>query len=140
LNASDIAGVTSGTATLETAIIGTPFAIVYKSSNLNYKLFRPLVSVEHFGLINLIADERLAKEFIQNEFTKETLSDELFRLLEPETNRRMREKLKEVTAQLGHGGASKRAAEFVLRELEQFKDLFENPDSASPETAYPNQD
>lgn len=119
LNASDVAAVTSGTATLETAIIGTPMAIVYKSSTVNYKLLRPLISVEHFGLINLIAEERLAKELIQDDFTADTLSEELFRLLEPTTNRKMREKLKIVTDKLGHGGASKRAAEFILRELDK---------------------
>jgi lipid-A-disaccharide synthase len=114
LNASDAAAVTSGTATLETAIIGTPMAIVYKTSPLNYKLLRPLISVEHFGLINLIAEERLAKEFIQQDFTPENLSQELFRLLDPSENQKMRERLKTVTDRLGHGGASKRAAEFVL--------------------------
>lgn len=117
LNAADAAAVTSGTATLETAIIGTPMAIVYKTSSLNYTLLRPLISVEHFGLINLIANERLAKEFIQNDFTKEALSEELFRLLEPEINKEMREKLKETADTLGHGGASKRAADAIFRLL-----------------------
>ncbi len=116
--ASDVAAVTSGTATLETAILGTPSAIVYKTSALNYKLLRPLITVEHFGLINLIAQERLWKELIQNDFTVETLSAELFRLLEPETNRRMRARLKEVTDTLGHGGAAKRAAAAILRTIE----------------------
>ncbi len=114
LNAADAAAVASGTATLETAIIGTPMAIVYKTSNINYKLLRPLIKVPHFGLINLIAGERLAKEFIQDEFTKETLSKELFHLLEPETNKKMRERLKKVVETLGRGGASKRAAQAVL--------------------------
>jgi lipid-A-disaccharide synthase len=117
LNASDAAAVASGTATLETAIIGTPLAIVYKSSAFNYKLLRPLIKVEHFGLINLIAGERLAKELIQNDFTKEILAEELFRLLEPETNRKMRERLKQAVEKLGSGGASKRAAEAILRIL-----------------------
>ncbi|CAN5646402.1 lipid-A-disaccharide synthase [soil metagenome] len=120
LNAADVAAVTSGTATLETAIIGTPMAIVYKTSSLNYKLLRPLISVEHFGLINLIAQERLAAELIQDDFTKETLSEELFCLLEPKANENMREKLREVTKTLGHGGASKRAAQAILREMEIF--------------------
>jgi lipid-A-disaccharide synthase len=117
LNASDAAAVTSGTATLETAIIGTPLAVVYKTSPLNYKLLRPLITVEHFGLINLIAGKRLAKELIQKEFTKETLAEELFRLLEPEMNKKMRERLKQTAEKLGKGGASKRAAEAILRVL-----------------------
>ena len=118
LNAADVAAVTSGTATLETAIIGTPMAIVYKTSWLNYGLLRPLISVEHFGLINLIAEERLAKELIQKDFTAQTLSNELLRLLQPEMNKKMREKLCEATARLGKGGASRRAAEAIIRELE----------------------
>ncbi len=117
IKASDAAAVASGTATLETAILNTPLAIVYQTSALNYKLLRPLITVEHFGLINLIAEERLAKELIQDDFTPETLSAELFRLLEPETNKKMRQRLTEVTDTLGHGGASKRAAEAIIKLL-----------------------
>ena len=115
LNASDAAAVTSGTATLETGIIGTPLAIVYKASTINYKLLRPLIDVEHFGLVNLIADERVAVELIQDDFTAETLANELRSLLRPEENKKMREALRAATDKLGHGGASKRAAQLVLQ-------------------------
>ncbi len=121
LNASNAAAVTSGTATLETAMLNVPMAIVYKTSALNYKLLRPIITVEHFGLINLIAQERLAAELIQDDFTPETLSAELFRLLEPETNEKMRAKLNEVVETLGEGGASKRAAAAILRLLNENK-------------------
>lgn len=116
LNAADAAAVTSGTATLEAGIIGTPMAIVYKTSTLNYKLFEPMINVPHYGLINLIAEKRVATELIQAEFTAETLSDELLRLLEPDTNAAMRAELKIASDKLGHGGASKRAAEAILSE------------------------
>lgn len=115
LYASDVAAVTSGTATLETGIIGTPMAIVYKTSAMNYTLLKPLISVEHYGLINLIAGERLAAELIQHEFTARSLSDELLRLLDPATNADMRSKLKAAADKLGAGGASKRAAEVILK-------------------------
>lgn len=115
LAASDAAAVTSGTATLETGIIGTPMAIVYKTSAMNYALLKPLISVEHYGLINLIAGERLAAELIQHEFTAASLSAELLRLLEPETNADMRTKLKAAADKLGAGGASRRAAEAILK-------------------------
>ncbi|HUR98843.1 MAG TPA: lipid-A-disaccharide synthase [Pyrinomonadaceae bacterium] len=118
VNASHAAAVASGTATLETGIIGTPMAIVYKTSALNYKLLRPLIDVEHFGLINLIAGERVAAELIQDEFTPESLADELFRLLDAGTNREVREKLRATSEKLGRGGASKRAAEAILRVIE----------------------
>jgi len=114
LGASDAAAVTSGTATLETGIIGTPMAIVYSTSRLNYSLLEPLISVAHYGLINLIAGERLAKELIQRDLSPETLSNELLRLLEPEVNADMRRRLAAVTETLGHGGASKRAAAAIL--------------------------
>jgi lipid-A-disaccharide synthase len=119
LNASDAAAVASGTATLETGIIGTPMAIVYKTSKLNYKLLRPLIDVEHFGLINLIAGERVAAELIQDEFTCETLAEELSRLLEPEVNEKVRDQLRDAAEKLGHGGASKRAAELIMKVLER---------------------
>lgn len=114
LNASDAAAIASGTATLEAGIIGTPMAIVYKTSGLNYKLLRPLISVEHFGLINLIAGSRVATEMIQDELTPNALADELFRLLEPEQNARMRAQLRAVADKLGQGGASARAADLIL--------------------------
>lgn len=119
LNAADAAAVTSGTATLETAIVGTPLVVVYKTSLFNYLALRPLISVPHYGLVNLIARERIARELIQNDFTPEHLARELFRLLEPENNLKMREKLREVVEDLGAGGAAERAAEAVLRELEK---------------------
>lgn len=118
LNASDAAAVTSGTATLETGIIGTPMVIVYKTSALNYKLLRPLIDVEHFGLINLIAGKRVVREMIQDDLTPKELTAELLRLLEPETNKKLREELAEAVEKLGHGGASKRAAEAIIRVLE----------------------
>lgn len=117
--ASDAAAVTSGTATLETGILGTPMAIVYKGSALNYVLLRPLIEVPHFGLINLIAGERLAAELIQYDFTPKTLGDEILRLLEPEANAAMRAKLAQVSGTLGDGGASKCAARAIVRLLSE---------------------
>ncbi len=117
LNAADAAAVTSGTATLETAIIGTPLVIVYKTSPVNYKLIRPLIDLENFGLVNLIAQKKIAVELIQDDFTAESLSDELFKLLEKENNKKVREKLAEVKKSLGDGGASELAAVKILDEL-----------------------
>ena len=115
---SDCAAVTSGTATLEAGILGTPMVVVYKTSTINYALLEPLISVDHYGLINLIAGERVAKELIQHEFTSKTLSEELVRLLDPQVNATMRAQLHQTSDKLGHGGASKRAAEAILRLLD----------------------
>lgn len=117
LNASDAAAITSGTATLEAGIIGTPMVIVYKSSAINYRLLRPLIDVPFFGLINLIAEKEVAKELIQSDFTPENTAAELMRLLEPETNASVRLGLREAAEKLGHGGASKRAANAIMNLL-----------------------
>lgn len=113
VGSADAAAVASGTATLETAVIGTPLVIVYRSTAINYALLSPLVNVEHIGLINLIAGRRLAPELLQGEFTEERLSDELLGLLGEERNTRMREELEEATAELRSGSASENAARVV---------------------------
>lgn len=115
LNASDAAAVCSGTATLEAALIGTPMVVVYKGSELNYRMLMPLIEVEHIGLVNLIAGERLSVELVQNDFTAENLAMELSKLLESEENERVRFRLREVANKLGTGGASQAAADAILR-------------------------
>lgn len=114
LNAADAAAVTSGTATLETGIIGTPMVIVYATSGLNYVLLRPLISVEHYGLINLIAGRKVAKELIQHELSPQSVAAELSRLLDPDHNAAVRDELRSAGEKLGSGGASRRAAEAIL--------------------------
>jgi lipid-A-disaccharide synthase len=118
LNTADLAVVTSGTATLETAIIGTPMIVVYKTSYLNYILLRPLIEVPHFSLVNLIANETVVPELIQDEFTPEALVKKIFQLLENEKNQNMRTKLKDVVDKLGQGGAALRAARVILNFME----------------------
>ncbi len=115
VNAADAAAVASGTATLETGIIGTPMAIVYKTSGFNYRLVRPLIDVEHFGMINLIAGKRIVAELIQDDFTPVSLSEELTRLLEPKVNAEIRNELQAAVEKLGSGGASKRAAAAIFK-------------------------
>jgi lipid-A-disaccharide synthase len=121
LAASDATAVCSGTATLEAALTNTPLVVVYKESALNWNTLGRLISVEHYGLPNLIAGERIAPELLQHDFTPQRLAAELARLLEPEVNAATRARLRETTAQLGAGGASERAAEVVLRALEEWR-------------------
>lgn len=114
LAAADVAAVASGTATLEAALLGTPMAIVYKESAVNWHALGSLITTEHFGLVNLIAGRRLATELIQDDFTGETLARELISLLEPERNRSMRAELEEVSKRIGEPGASSRAAKAII--------------------------
>ncbi|MEK7722914.1 MAG: lipid-A-disaccharide synthase [Acidobacteriota bacterium] len=114
---ADAAIVASGTATLETGLLNTPMVIVYKVSAHNWHTLRHLVNVPHYGLINLIAEERLAKELIQHECNGELIAEEILRLLEPVVNKKFRQRLAEITETLGNGGASERAAEAILNIL-----------------------
>jgi lipid-A-disaccharide synthase len=115
--ASDAAAVASGTATLETAVLGTPMAIVYKASALNYALLRPLISIDTFGLVNLVAGRKLAKELIQSDLTPETLASEISSLLKKDRNSQMREELAQVKKALEGENASENAARLILGEI-----------------------
>jgi lipid-A-disaccharide synthase len=121
LAAADAAIVTSGTATLETGIIGTPMVIVYKTSGLNYALLKPLISVEHYGLINLIAGRKVAKELIQGEFSSSATAAEVLRLLDPEVNAKTRAELADAAAKLGSESSSGRAAVAIFKLLEAYE-------------------
>ncbi len=115
LAASDAAAIASGTATLEAALLETPMVVVYKESAINWHTLGRLITVSHFGLVNLVAGREIAKELMQDELTGENLSRSLLEILEPETNKAMRASLREVAHKLGQPGASERAAEVIVR-------------------------
>ena len=121
LAASDAAAVASGTATLEAALVGTPLVIVYKESPLNWHTLGRLINAEHFGLVNLIAGERIVPELMQDALTGDRLAAELIALLEKERNLEARAQLGRVLARLGAGRASRRAAESVVRAVREWK-------------------
>lgn len=120
LAASDVAAVASGTVTLEAALLGTPMVIVYKESAINWHVLGSLITTDHYGLVNLIAGKRIVTELMQNELTEAELTAEIYSLLNPERNQEVRSRLREVAHQLGEGGASKRAAERILKEVSQW--------------------
>jgi lipid-A-disaccharide synthase len=117
LAASDVAAIASGTATLEAALLGTPMVIVYKESAVNWHTLGRLINVDHFGLVNLVAGERVVNELMQDDLNGETLASELLSLLDAKRNQIVRNRLHEVARQLGDGGASERAAEQILDAL-----------------------
>ena len=121
LAASDAAAIASGTATLEAALLGTPMVVVYKESWVNWNTLGRLITVDHFGLVNLVAGERVATELMQDDLNGERLADELLLLLDEKRNEDMRSRLSEVAVQLGEGGASERAANVVLDALQEWK-------------------
>jgi lipid-A-disaccharide synthase len=121
LAASDVTAVASGTATLEAALLGTPMVIVYKESAINWHTLGRLITTDHYGLVNLVAGERVATELMQDDLNGERLANELLLLLDRKRNADARRRLREVADQLGEGGASNRAAQRVLDVLEDWK-------------------
>lgn len=114
LAASDAAAICSGTATLEAALLETPMVVVYKESPINWHTLGRLITVPHFGLVNLVVGKEIAKELMQDQLLGENLANELLKLLEPETNKAMRATLRDVAHKLGDPGASQRAAEQII--------------------------
>jgi lipid-A-disaccharide synthase len=115
LASADVALTASGTATVQTAIHDTPMVIVYRLSPLTYGLGRRLVKLETFGMVNLIAGERIVPELIQDRFTPEAVADEAISMLtDPARAAHVREGLARVRARLGGPGASRRAAQAIL--------------------------
>ncbi len=115
LRACDLALVASGTATLETAIMGVPMIVVYSVSPVTYWIGKKLVNVPYISLVNLVAERQIVPELVQDAFNPEKLAEEAFRILE---NRQEREdmirNLKVVKDRLGEGGASERTARLAI--------------------------
>jgi lipid-A-disaccharide synthase len=116
LAAADVALTASGTATVQTALHDTPMVIVYRLSPMTYRIGRRLVKLDAIGMVNLIAGEKIVPELIQDEFTPEAVAREAVSMLtDPARVARIREGLARVRAKLGGPGASRRAAEAILR-------------------------
>lgn len=114
----DFALVASGTATLETALIGTPFFLLYKASWSTYFLGKYLVRVPYLGLANLLAGKSIVPEFIQYDIRPENIAHQAKKLLQnPAAYQSMKEEFKKVREMLGTSGASRRAALAVSKTL-----------------------
>jgi lipid-A-disaccharide synthase len=112
--AADVALSSSGTATLECAILGTPVVVMYKLSPATYFVARRLVRLPDISLVNIIAGRRIVPELLQYEVTGERIAAEVRGLIEVQRYAQVREDLREVRAKLGEAGASQRAAEAII--------------------------
>jgi lipid-A-disaccharide synthase len=112
---SKAALVTSGTATLETALFNVPEVICYKGNAISYQIAKRLISIKYIGLVNLIMDKEVVKELIQDDLNEDKLSHELDLLLnDPAKQKQIAEDYAALQELLGKGGnASARAAGFV---------------------------
>jgi lipid-A-disaccharide synthase len=103
--------VASGTATLETALLGSPHVIVYRVGWINHAIARRVVKLSHIGLPNIVAGHEVMPELLQDAFTAEAVADTLGRWLDdPAELAARRAALAQVRERLGQGGASERAA------------------------------
>jgi lipid-A-disaccharide synthase len=119
LAAADAAAVASGTATLQAALAGVPFVIVYRVQAVTAFLGRRFMRIRDIGLANLVAGRRVAEELVQEDFTPARVAGALRWLLQPEAAAAARHGLASVREKLGPPGASRRAAEVVLDMLEE---------------------
>jgi lipid-A-disaccharide synthase len=118
MNAS-AACVTSGTATLETALFGVPEVVCYKGSSVSYQIAKRLIRVKYISLVNLIMDKSVVKELIQDQLTVENLKIELEKLLtDPVKKEQLGRDYDELKKKLGEGGhASYNAARIIVQWL-----------------------
>jgi lipid-A-disaccharide synthase len=118
LASADVTLIASGTATVQAALHDTPMVIVYRVSPLTYTLGRRLLTVDTFGMPNLIAGSRIVPELIQHDFTPDAVAREAISML---TDRgraaHIRDGLRDVRRKLGSAGASHRAAKAILSAL-----------------------
>lgn len=120
LRASRAALVKSGTSTLETALIGTPFAVCYRGDAVSYRIARWVVGdrIKYIGLPNLILDRPAFRELIQADLNPENLKQELAKLLnDNEYRAQQHASTQELWLCLGSAGASHRAAKIILHHL-----------------------
>ena len=117
LQVAKAALVTSGTATLETALFGVPEVVCYKGGTISYLIARQLIKVKYISLVNLIMDKEIVKELIQAELNESNLKIELEKLLVDSTRNEMLKNYSELTQKLGGVGASKKAAQLMYSYL-----------------------
>jgi len=120
LTKSDLALVTSGTASLETALMGVPMVITYRTSALSYKIYKRFVKIPYIGLPNIIAQSEIVPECIQNDATAQNLADKLNRFIkEPARREECVTNLSTLRAKLGEKTPSTEAANIIYSYIGQ---------------------
>jgi len=114
MRAADAVLSASGTATLETAMLGTPMTVMYVINALNYWIMKRLIQIDDIGLVNIVAGKRICQEFVQDECDPKAIALELEKCLF-DTNYRqtMMAELSNVQKKMGTGGASQRVAKLI---------------------------
>ena len=109
--------VTSGTATLETALFKVPEVVCYKGSYISYHIAKRIINLDYISLVNLIMNREVVKELIQDEFNSKNLKIELRKILDEENRKRIFADYFELEQKLGGKGASKNTAELIFNNI-----------------------
>jgi len=117
LSIAQAALVTSGTATLETALFKVPQVVCYKSSWLSYQIGKQLVKLDYISLVNLIMEREVVCELIQNDLNTKRLTAELNHILDPKTQQQLNTEYTALEQKLGGTGASQKVAKAVFKAL-----------------------
>ena len=117
LSVSTAALVTSGTATLETALFKVPQVVCYKGSNISYQIAKRIITLKYISLVNLIMDKKVVTELIQNDFNTKQLKNELDIILDPYERTKFFMNYYELEKKLGGKGASEKAARLIFNSL-----------------------
>lgn len=118
LSVSTAALVTSGTATLETALFKVPQVVCYKGSNISYQIAKRIITLKYISLVNLIMDKKVVTELIQNGFNKKQLQKELDIILDPYERTKFFMNYYELEKKLGGKGASEKTAKLIFKSLQ----------------------
>jgi lipid-A-disaccharide synthase len=117
LDKAHAALVTSGTATLETALMNVPEVVCYKGSNFSYQIAKRLVHIKYISLVNLIMDRKVVEELIQSEMNPIRLKQEFDKILAEKNRERIFEDYSKLSDKLGGSGASEKAARLMFELL-----------------------
>lgn len=119
LSMAELALVTSGTATLETALFRVPQVVCYKGTSISYAIAKRLIKVKYISLVNLILDQAAVVELIQSECTPENMKKHLQEIQSSEKRKQLLENYAELAQLCGGGGASERTAMLMLKKIEK---------------------
>lgn len=117
LSIAKAALVTSGTATLETALLKVPEVVCYKGSWISYQIAKRIITLKYISLVNLIMDDAVVTELIQDEFNTSNLKKELQKILDENHKKALLAKYDELENKLGGLGASDKTAKFIINDL-----------------------
>jgi lipid-A-disaccharide synthase len=116
---SRVAVVSSGTATLETALLGIPQVVCYKVAALTYAVGKRVIKVPYISLVNLVLNRKAVPELIQSDFNPEMVQKELMAIWEGEGREQQLQAYRELAGIMGEAGASKRVAEMLARTVRE---------------------